>query len=251
MDADDSDQSNVPLEPEDDSGAAPLSPFPGSTFNFPTNSTSTSRPNPEADSFLYMEGLLESLACLGKLKVAIDTASQRVALEVHNLIEATIEEVDERYASCPVFRSLLALTEACRTSNMLSQRFSLPGRPTSSLVLRAGRPTSAPSFLSFNNPRSSLLRLNASETSALELNAEILKDLFWTLYSKLDAVLQGFRVVYEVALRIGEVRIHLLVRTSRPSDTDYDAAARSTRFCDDKGRGFYPLPHRGLGTDTE
>jgi hypothetical protein len=53
--------------------------------------------------------------------------------------------------------------------------------------------------------RSSLLRLTASETSALELNVETLKDLFWTLYSKLDAVLQGFRVSYEVAMRIAEV----------------------------------------------
>lgn len=53
--------------------------------------------------------------------------------------------------------------------------------------------------------RSSLLRLTASETNALELNVETLKDLFWTLYSKLDAVLQGFRVAYEVSLRIADV----------------------------------------------
>ena len=53
--------------------------------------------------------------------------------------------------------------------------------------------------------RSSLLRLTASETNALEMNVETLKDLFWTLYSKLDAVLQGFRVTYEVSLRIAEV----------------------------------------------
>lgn len=54
--------------------------------------------------------------------------------------------------------------------------------------------------------RSSLLRLTASETNALEMNVETLKDLFWTLYSKLDAVLQGFRVAYEVSLRISDVR---------------------------------------------
>lgn len=39
----------------------------------------------------------------------------------------------------------------------------------------------------------------------MEANVETLKDVFWTLYSKLDAVLQGFRVAYEVALRIAEV----------------------------------------------
>ena len=35
--------------------------------------------------------------------------------------------------------------------------------------------------------------------------SETLRDLFWTTYSKLDAVLQGLRVVWEVASRIGGV----------------------------------------------
>lgn len=52
----------------------------------------------------------------------------------------------------------------------------------------------------------SLLRLSASETNTLASSVETLRDLFWTLYSKLDAVLQGFRVSYEVASRISEVR---------------------------------------------
>lgn len=39
----------------------------------------------------------------------------------------------------------------------------------------------------------------------MEKNVETLRDLFWTLYSKLDAVLQGFRVSYEVSMRITEV----------------------------------------------
>jgi exocyst complex component 4 len=51
-----------------------------------------------------------------------------------------------------------------------------------------------------------LLRLTPSETSGLANSVETLRDLFWTLYSKLDAVLQGFRVAYEVAGRIAEVR---------------------------------------------
>ena len=54
--------------------------------------------------------------------------------------------------------------------------------------------------------RSSLLRLSAIETSELESSVETLRDLFWTLFSKLDAVLQGFRVAFEVAGRITEVR---------------------------------------------
>lgn len=44
---------------------------------------------------------------------------------------------------------------------------------------------------------------DASDVSKLkEVNTEILLDFFWTLFSKLDAVLQGFRVFHEVVQRI-------------------------------------------------
>ena len=56
-----------------------------------------------------------------------------------------------------------------------------------------------------NNSHSALSRLQSAQSSILANNTEILRDLFWTLFSKLDAVLQGFRVAYEVAMRIGEV----------------------------------------------
>jgi hypothetical protein len=44
---------------------------------------------------------------------------------------------------------------------------------------------------------------DASATAGLmDMNTEILLDFFWTLFSKLDAVLQGFRVFHEVVQRI-------------------------------------------------
>jgi len=52
----------------------------------------------------------------------------------------------------------------------------------------------------------SRIRLASLEYSAKKTDHEILRDLFWTVYSKLDAVLQGLRVVYEVANRIGSRR---------------------------------------------
>ena len=52
----------------------------------------------------------------------------------------------------------------------------------------------------------STLRLAALEMSTKRMDQEVLRDLFWTLYSKLDAVAQGLRVVYEVSNRIGSVR---------------------------------------------
>jgi exocyst complex component 4 len=53
------------------------------------------------------------------------------------------------------------------------------------------------------NPSS--LRLAALESSAKQADHEILNDFFWTIFSKLDAVSQGLRVVYEVSNRIGTV----------------------------------------------
>lgn len=51
----------------------------------------------------------------------------------------------------------------------------------------------------------SSLRLAALEPSTQQVDQEILRDFFWTLYSKVDAVSQGLRVIYEVANRIGSV----------------------------------------------
>lgn len=81
----------------------------------------------------------------------------------------------------------------------------------------------------------SLLRLTPSETSGLATSVETLRDLFWTLYSKLDAVLQGFRVGYEVAARIAEVRFN--ARLELPddfaeSDPRSDETSKRPRFSD-------------------
>ena len=52
--------------------------------------------NPEADSYRYIEAVLEALFVLGKLTGALDTVAQRVSTEIHHLIEATLDEVEER-----------------------------------------------------------------------------------------------------------------------------------------------------------
>lgn len=52
----------------------------------------------------------------------------------------------------------------------------------------------------------SSLRLAALESTAKQVDHETLKDFFWTQYSKLDAISQGLRVVFEVSNRIGSVR---------------------------------------------
>lgn len=66
--------------------------------------------SPEQDSFAYIESILESLAYLGKLGIAIDSVLQRNPLEIYNLVESTALEVDERYVMlalqrCSMFES--------------------------------------------------------------------------------------------------------------------------------------------------
>jgi len=60
------------------------------------NGVSAEHANPEADSYMYMETLLEALATLGRLDSALETVAQRVPSEIHALVETTLDEVDER-----------------------------------------------------------------------------------------------------------------------------------------------------------
>lgn len=55
--------------------------------------------NPELDSFAYLEQLVESVAVLGKLGYGLDAVAQRVQGEMFSLVEATVEEVEERFVS--------------------------------------------------------------------------------------------------------------------------------------------------------
>ncbi|KAF9015552.1 exocyst complex component sec8 [Cyathus striatus] len=150
--------------------------------------------NPEADSFAYMETLLESLAVLGKLGTALDTVAQRVSGELFTLVDGTVGEVEERAEfgrrKTITFNSRLGKAEGVY---ILSSTDSNIAEISASHV--KGRQVKA-----------SHLRLSALEPSTTRLDHEILKDLFWTLYSKLDAVAQGFRVIFEVANRIGSRR---------------------------------------------
>ena len=156
--------------------------------------------NPESDSFRYIEILLESLAVLGKLGNALDIISQRLPTEIYSLVERTIDEAHERAE--------------------LSQRVTfyaknVVGRPSSVYVFTNTADGVADSLTMVS---ASALRLAALESLEKQADHEILRDLFWTLYSKLDAVTQGLRVIHEVSNRIGSVcyfstRKHLSFKT--------------------------------------
>ncbi|KAH7930548.1 exocyst complex component sec8 [Leucogyrophana mollusca] len=154
--------------------------------------------NPESDSFAYIETLLESLAVLGKLGSALDTVAQRLQGEIYALVESTLDEVEER------------AEESKRVSMFGVTGF---GRSEGGYIFASSDITGAVSFNGATPSiskgvflRTSSLRLAALESSTKHVDQEILKDFFWTVYSKLDAVTQGLRVVYEVANRIGSRR---------------------------------------------
>jgi exocyst complex component 4 len=160
--------------------------------------------NPESDSFAYMETLLESLAVLSKLGSALDIVGQRLPGEIFSLVETTLAEVGERaeYGRRGSMFAALSGTGALKSDAM----FVFPSGNTTGSV---GMSTSVAPKGGFLN--ASTLRLAALESSSKRVDHETLKDFFWTVYSKLDAVTQGLRVVYEVSNRIGSVCLHTIL----------------------------------------
>lgn len=153
------------------------------TSTIPSNAADQ---NPESNSFEYIETLLESLAVLGKLGTGLDAIAQRLPVEVFSLIEITVEEVRER-------------SEFGKRASVTPLALPSGGRPSSMYIFAPTKQSHA--------DVAGALRLTALEAHSRRVDREPLKDLFWTLYSKFDAVLQGLRVVYEVSNRIGSVRL--------------------------------------------
>ncbi|TCD59885.1 hypothetical protein EIP91_011260 [Steccherinum ochraceum] len=171
-----------------------------------TSGMMPSNDNPESDSFAYIETLLESLAILGKLGSALDIVAQKLPQEIYTLVETTLDEVGER-AEYGRRGSLMASIAPSLSASRMDDVY---------LLLTSGAPTTLGSGIisvgSAEQTRNggllaaTTLRLATLEASTKRLDQEIMRDLFWTIYSKLDAVAQGFRVVYEIANRIGSRR---------------------------------------------
>jgi exocyst complex component 4 len=147
--------------------------------------------NPESDSFAYIETLLESLAVLGKLGSALDHVAQRLPGEIFTLVETTLDEAGERAEYGRRGSAIVAGGTASRSDVYIFSN--------------GDTGVSDSSIGSAIAPKASSLRLAALESSAKQVDHETLKDFFWTVYSKLDAISQGLRVVYEISNRIGSV----------------------------------------------
>lgn len=165
------------------------------SLTIPTRPNSTHEPahtistpeNIESNSFLYIEMLLEALAVLGTLGSALDTVNQRLGIEIFTIVEGVMNDVHER---AEFVRRGLEQTPG-------------PGSNTSAGTTPGSG--GGGGLYVFVGEGPGALRLAALEGAAKKADHEILRDLCWTLYSKLDAVVQGLRVVSEVADRIGSV----------------------------------------------
>lgn len=157
--------------------------------------------NPEINSYAYIETLLEALFVLGKLGSALETISQRVTGEIHALVETTLDEVEERSAIQPerAPASDIIRSDQRRDDSALA-------RPQSVSFI-AGDATTDRSTRrqSLITPTESLRIAVSLDSMGPAHHAVLLRDLFWTLYSKLAAVLEGHRVIYEVARWIPSV----------------------------------------------
>ncbi len=149
---------------------------------------------------------MESLSVLGKLGGGLDTVAQRLPGEIFALIDNTVDEVSERAE----YNRRTSLLFGVNTGSKNHSTYIVTSKP----AVAGGLPLNISSTLiDANRAGHGLqisplqLRLTALESSTKHADHEILRDLFWTLYSKLDAVMQGLRVVYEVAKRIGSVSL--------------------------------------------
>ncbi|KAJ9123257.1 hypothetical protein QFC22_001453 [Naganishia vaughanmartiniae] len=146
--------------------------------------------NPEQDSFAYMEVVLESLSILGKLGHALEVISARIGSELFTLVESTIDEVAERMDMRQADLQSMRMQTIIEGSNRTSA--APASTSTTSTLQRIGKPAR-------------LRNESLDQTDSAE-QAETLLDLFWTVYSKLRAVVEGHRVVGEIVGRIGMVK---------------------------------------------
>lgn len=180
-------------------GSTPLSA--ANTLNVAVPSKQSS--NPESDSFAYLETLLESLAVLGKLGSGLDTVSQRLPGEIFSLVDLTLDEVEERSEYGRRMSMLLGVANGTGLSSSAEGAFVFASPA-------AGSSSVGPTASAAGHLKATAIRLAALESSAKHADLETLRDFFWTLYSKLDAVCQGLRVVSEVSQRVGSVSSLLL-----------------------------------------
>ena len=172
-------------------------PNPSSTF------TINEAQNPESDSFTYFETILESLAIMGKLGAALESVTQRLPMELYSLVDERMEFARRLGSGGLITGAAGGWGSVVAAKTGVGYIYVQP-KSTASITTGSGGSTMGAA----EHSPTTLLRLSALENSASNADQEVLGDLF---YSKMDAVCQSVRVVYEVANRIGTICILLSI----------------------------------------
>ncbi|AOW06354.1 Sec8 exocyst complex component-specific domain-domain-containing protein [Yarrowia lipolytica] len=134
-------------------------------------STTSQMANPEQNSFIYIQLILETVNNLNRLPSLFEIVDQRLPIEIHKLVDKTVQEVAARFP-----KSLRDLQEY--------------GGDNTEERGNSNNPSATGYLSDFFGPINGDIGLN------------VLKDLVWTLYSKLSACLEGHRAFYEVSKAI-------------------------------------------------
>lgn len=152
------------------------SPIPSPSVNMSMENLNMSAgdhhiPTPfESDNYDYIQTLLEALHVLHRLPDVLDLLPQRIPLEIQSLISETVEQVGARSDRARKNTSSNHTAQSAVTAGIISSLF----RDTE----------------------------NVQKARELDLGAHLLRDLLHTLFSKLDAVLRGLRVVAAVVHKL-------------------------------------------------
>jgi exocyst complex component 4 len=171
----------------------------------PVKLAASTNTSPEADSFGFIEHLVEALAALGRLGWALETLTQRQSAEVFALVEATVAEVEERAAdrrrqNLAPTGAAMAMAPPPPSSTAISSSATVAGGSTLGSMATGIGVSGEAAAAAIGDATVLVGALHALDySSSVDERAETLRDLFWTTYAKLDAVLQGLRVTWEVA----------------------------------------------------
>ncbi|KAG0144745.1 hypothetical protein CROQUDRAFT_46818 [Cronartium quercuum f. sp. fusiforme G11] len=189
--------SSAPSDKPEDTSTSPVTHRVLSYSTLDSKKRKLQNANPELNSFSYIESLVESLAVLGKLSLGLDGVLQRAPLEIYNFVEATLHEVEERHANAAQVDESLSKTLGQGANVIDAFMSNRSSSLTTNILLQSAVNASS-------SKRTSVFKINVNELKEIESVSEILQDFFWTLFSKLDATLQSFRVLHEVSFRISE-----------------------------------------------
>ncbi|KAL5615641.1 hypothetical protein BROUX41_005679 [Berkeleyomyces rouxiae] len=130
--------------------------------------------NPEADTFEYVQLLVEALNKLGRLQNAVEVLKQRLPVELFQIANETINEVDQRHPS--------------------SLRGGSGGNINNGGGSGGNNSGGSGGSGNSNNNSNGLGIYGSRET---QLRADVIYDLLWTLYGKFEAIAEGHRVFHE------------------------------------------------------